>query len=144
MQHTPSTPNRRSQAAQSAVDRYALDRAAKNERSLELASAHGLTHAAQAVVIERDAAGFCHQVACLVASGSDPRHPHLVVYDADDDSADCDCLAGQNGLPCGHAGATLVAGRAAAAYLLLALDAHNATLMRSPSGPARRTRIVTL
>lgn len=101
----------RSAATQRVVDRYASDPAAKNARSLALADAHGLT--ARIAAIERDAeTGAVTRVTCDVPSQSKPRVAHHLFYSVLDDAALCDCAAGVNGLPCGHAGATLRAGRA--------------------------------
>jgi hypothetical protein len=117
---TSTTTSRRSAATQAAVDRYAADPAAKNRRSVELAQTHGLLGAARVTRIERATADECLYDApdCLVAvtlsvpSASDARRPHRVAYDVATDTAVCDCPAGANGLPCGHAGAALTAGRA--------------------------------
>lgn len=112
--HTTSA-SRRSAATQAAVDRYAADPAAKAARSIALATAHGLLGTARVTVIERDltaAAVSIIAAAFSVPSQSDPNGAHLVEYDAATDSATCDCAAGANGLPCGHAGAALISGRA--------------------------------
>lgn len=114
--------NRRSAATQAAVDRFAADPAAKRVRSLTLARQRGLIDAAKAIVIERDDAGVAQIVVSVVPSLSQPGAQHVVLYNASDDTAQCDCPAGANGLACGHAGSGLLAGRAAARYILVALS----------------------
>lgn len=112
-QHTSAQSNRRSAATQAAVDRFAADPTAKAARSIELAQAHHLS--AWLTCIERDCAVATvpiTRLAFAVASQSQRDVTHAVEYDAATDSADCDCPAGVNGLPCGHQGATLIAGRA--------------------------------
>lgn len=142
MQYTQNaTPNRRSAATQAAVDRFAAHPELKNARALVLAQEHGLTHAARVVDITRDAYGMVEAVIAVVSSQSDPTHLHVVVYTAPGafttDRCDCDCAAGVNGLACGHAGAGLLAGRAAADYLAIRLDSvshDRATLIALPNG----------
>jgi hypothetical protein len=125
MTTSTTTTSRRSAATQAAVDRYAAHPAAKRARSLQLAEARGLTTAARAIVIERDAHGVAQLVVSAVPSASEPDAQHIVIYDAVEDAAHCDCAAGKNGLACGHAGAALLAGRAAARYVLVAIDYHS-------------------
>lgn len=126
---TQYTANRRNAATQAAVDRFAANPAAKRTRSLELASKNGLTRDARAVVIDRDSVGVVRTVVSVVPSLSQPDSQHIVIYDAATDSADCDCAAGANGLACGHAGAGLLAGRAAARFILVYFGPAEATLV---------------
>lgn len=107
----------RSAATQRVVDRYAADPAAKNARSIALAQARGLTatDAVRLTLIARDCSlettPITHAV-YAVASQSQRGVTHDVEYDAAEDSATCACAAGVNGLPCCHAGAALLRGRA--------------------------------
>lgn len=112
--HTTSA-SRRSAATQAAVDRYASDPAAKAARSIALATQHHLLGTARLTIIERDCAVAAVPIIAAVftvPSQSDPSATHSVEYDAATNNATCDCLAGLNGLPCGHAGAAIVSGRA--------------------------------
>lgn len=122
MNTSTTATNRRAAATQAAVDRFAASPAAKRARSLALASQRGLTDAARAIVIERDPHGETRLVVSAVPSASEPGKQHIVVYDAVEDTAHCDCPAGTNRLACGHAGAGILAGRAAARYILVALS----------------------
>lgn len=127
---TPEQPSRRAAAAQATVDRYAASPSAKRVRSLALCEAHGLTLAARALVIDRDASGLLTTAVYLVASQSAPSgKPHLVTFNPDSDSASCDCPAGLAGLPCGHAGAAILAGRVADRYLTVKLDAAQVVIV---------------
>lgn len=117
-----NVPSRRSAAAQRTVDRYAASPTAKRNRSLQLANEHGQWHAARAVVIDRDSAGLLTTAVYVVPSQSDASVTHVVVYAPATDSATCDCAAGVAGLPCGHAGAAIAAGRIADRFTTVRLD----------------------
>lgn len=111
---TPNTTaSRRAAAAQRTVDLYASNPTAKRNRSLQLANEHEQWHAARAVVIDRDANGLLLTAVYVVPSRSDAGHLHIVTFDPATDSATCDCAAATAGLPCGHAGAAIAAGRVA-------------------------------
>jgi hypothetical protein len=116
-------PSRRSAASQAVVDRYASDPTAKRNRSLALAREHNPETAARAVVIDRGADGLLLTAVYVVPSRSEAGALHVVTFDPATDSAACDCAAGKAGLPCGHSGAAILAGRIADRFATVKLPA---------------------